>query len=107
MSKLYKLSAKEVNTGIRSGEFTAEEYIIQILERIDKVNPKVNAVICIDRKGALEKARLVDRKIREDEKIGPLAGIAIGIKDNIYTRGLKTTCASKMLEEYVPPTTQL
>lgn len=103
MSKLYKLSAKEVNTGIRSGEFTAEEYIIQILERIDKVNPKVNAVICIDRKGALEKARLVDRKIREDEKIGPLAGIAIGIKDNICTSGLKTTCASKMLEEYVPP----
>lgn len=103
MSKLYKLSAKEVNTGIRSGEFTAEEYIIQILERIDKVNPKVNAVICIDRNGALEKARLVDRKIREDEKIGPLAGIAIGIKDNICTSGLKTTCASKMLEEYVPP----
>jgi aspartyl-tRNA(Asn)/glutamyl-tRNA(Gln) amidotransferase subunit A len=103
LSKLYKLSAKEVNTGIRSGEFTAEEYIIQILERIDKVNPKVNAVICIDRNGALEKARLVDRKIREDEKIGPLAGIAIGIKDNICTSGLKTTCASKMLEEYVPP----
>ena len=103
MSKLYELSANEVNAGIRRGEFTAEEYIHQILERIDKVNPKVNAVICTDRKGALEKARLVDKKIREDEKIGPLAGIAIGIKDNICTRDLKTTCASKMLQEYIPP----
>src|SRR4030095_8904290 len=83
--------------------FTAEEYVHQILERIDKVNPKVNAVICTDRKGALEKARLVDKKIREDEKIGPLAGIAVGIKDNICTRDLKTTCASKMLQEYIPP----
>jgi aspartyl-tRNA(Asn)/glutamyl-tRNA(Gln) amidotransferase subunit A len=103
LSKLYELSANEVNAGIRRGEFTAEEYIHQILERIDKVNPKVNAVICTDRKGALEKARLVDKKIREDEKIGPLAGIAIGIKDNICTRDLKTTCASKMLQEYIPP----
>ena len=104
MSKLYNLSAKEVNTGIRRREFTAEEYIFQILERIDKVNPKVNAIISIDTEGALEKARLVDRKVRENEKkIGPLAGIAIGIKDNICTRGLKTTCASKMLEGYIPP----
>jgi aspartyl-tRNA(Asn)/glutamyl-tRNA(Gln) amidotransferase subunit A len=104
LSKLYSLSAKEVSTAIRRREFTAEEYIFQILERIDKVDPKVNAVICIDREGALEKARSVDRKVREDEKrLGPLAGIAIGIKDNICTRGLKTTCASKMLEEYVPP----
>jgi aspartyl-tRNA(Asn)/glutamyl-tRNA(Gln) amidotransferase subunit A len=104
LSKLYNLSAKEVNTGIRRREFTAEEYIFQILERIDKVNPKVNAIISIDTEGALEKARLVDRKVRENEKkIGPLAGIAIGIKDNICTRGLKTTCASKMLEGYIPP----
>ena len=103
MSKLYERSANEINAGIRGGEFTAEEYIHQILERIDKVNPKVNAVICTDCKGALEKARLVDKKIREDEKIGPLAGIAVGIKDNICTRDLKTTCASKMLQEYIPP----
>ncbi|HYY87138.1 MAG TPA: amidase, partial [Nitrososphaeraceae archaeon] len=104
MPKLYNLSAKEVNTGISRREFTAEEYIFQILERIDKVNPKINAMISIDGEGALEKARLVDRKVREDEKkLGPLAGIAIGIKDNICTRGLKTTCASKMLEGYIPP----
>src|SRR5918996_5467770 len=104
MSKLYNLSANQVYAGIRARDFTAEEYIFQILERINKVNGKVNALILIDRKGALEKARLVDRKVREDEKkLGALAGIAIGIKDNICTKGLKTTCASKLLEEYVPP----
>ena len=104
MSKLYNLSANQVNAGIRRRDFTAEEYICQILDRIDKVNVKVNALISTDREGALGKARFVDRKVHEDEKnLGPLAGIAIGIKDNICTKGLKTTCASKMLEEYVPP----
>jgi aspartyl-tRNA(Asn)/glutamyl-tRNA(Gln) amidotransferase subunit A len=104
LSKLYNLSANQVYAGIRARDFTAEEYIFQILERINKVNGKVNALILIDSKGALEKARLVDRKVREDEKkLGALAGIAIGIKDNICTKGLKTTCASKLLEEYVPP----
>lgn len=102
--KLYDLSAKRVSEGIRARDFTAEEYIFQILERIGKVNGKVNALILVDSKGAVEKARLVDRKVREDEKnLGALAGIAIGIKDNICTKGLTTTCASKMLEEYVPP----
>src|ERR687894_1199937 len=102
--KLYDLSAKRVSEGIRASEFTAEEYISQILERIGKVNGKVNALILVDSKGAVEKARLVDRKVREGEKtLGALAGIEVGIKDNICTKGLKTTCASKMLEEYVPP----
>jgi aspartyl-tRNA(Asn)/glutamyl-tRNA(Gln) amidotransferase subunit A len=104
LSKLYNLSANQVNAGIRRRDFSAEEYICQILERIDKVNVKVNALISTDREGALGKARYVDRKVHEDEKnLGPLAGIAIGIKDNICTKGLKTTCSSKMLEEYVPP----
>ncbi len=104
MSRLYNLSAREIKAGIRSREFTAEEYICQVLERIDKVNPKINAVISLDRQGALEKARLVDTKVREDDKkLGSLAGVAIGIKDNISTKGLRTTCASKMLEGYVPP----
>ena len=58
----------------------------------------------MNRNCALETARSIDKKIHDKEKnIGPLAGVAIGIKDNICTKGLKTTCASKMLEEYVPP----
>ncbi|MDQ3838230.1 MAG: Asp-tRNA(Asn)/Glu-tRNA(Gln) amidotransferase subunit GatA [Thermoproteota archaeon] len=102
--RLYDLSVKQVSEGIRAKDFSAEEYISQILERINKVNGEVNAFVLIDSQGAIEKARLVDKKVREDgKKVGALAGTAIGIKDNICTKGLKTTCASKILEEYVPP----
>ena len=87
-------------------EFSAEEYISQILERIEKVDDKINAFIIVDSNGALEKARLIDKKVRNGEHakdVGSLAGVAIGIKDNICTKGLRTTCASKMLQDYVPP----
>ena len=104
MTKLYHLTAEEVSSGIKNLDFSAEEYIFQILERIEKIDVKINAFITVNKNRALKTARSIDKKIRDEEKnIGPLAGVAIGIKDNICTRGLKTTCASRMLEEYVPP----
>lgn len=104
MTKLYCLTAGEVTTGIKNLDFSAEEYIFQILERIEKIDVKINAFTTVNKNCALKTARSIDKKIRDQEKnIGPLGGVAIGIKDNICTRGLKTTCASKMLEEYVPP----
>jgi aspartyl-tRNA(Asn)/glutamyl-tRNA(Gln) amidotransferase subunit A len=104
LTKLYHLTAEEVSSGIKNLDFSAEEYIFQILERIEKIDVKINAFITVNKNCALKTARSIDKKIRDEEKnIGPLAGVAIGIKDNICTRGLKTTCASRMLEEYVPP----
>jgi aspartyl-tRNA(Asn)/glutamyl-tRNA(Gln) amidotransferase subunit A len=104
MPNLCSLTAEQVTLGIKNKDFSAEEYISQILERIEKIDAKINAFITVDNKGALEKARLIDRKIRNREQnIGPLAGVAVGIKDNICTNGMKTTCASKILEDYVPP----
>jgi aspartyl-tRNA(Asn)/glutamyl-tRNA(Gln) amidotransferase subunit A len=103
---LCSLTAEQIVKGIINGDFSAEEYISQILERIEKIDDKINAFIIVDSSGALEKARIIDKKVRdgEDEKdIGALAGVAVGIKDNICTRGLRTTCASKMLQDYVPP----
>lgn len=102
MMPLYNLSAGHVAKGVASREFSAEEYIHQILERIEKVEPRVNAFVTIN-KGALEQARALDRRIRDGEGAGPLAGVAVSIKDNICTKGIRTTCASRMLEEYVPP----
>jgi aspartyl-tRNA(Asn)/glutamyl-tRNA(Gln) amidotransferase subunit A len=99
---LYTLDAAQVAAGIRSREFSAEEYIYQLLERIEKVEPKVNAFATVN-KEALDKAQVIDKKIRDGEHVGPLAGVAVSIKDNICTKGIKTTCASKMLETYVPP----
>jgi aspartyl-tRNA(Asn)/glutamyl-tRNA(Gln) amidotransferase subunit A len=104
MANLCHLNSGQITLGIKNGDFSAEEYVSQILERIEKIDSKINAFITVDKEGALEKARLIDRKIRNGEQnIGPLAGVTVGIKDNICTSGLKTTCASKILEDYVPP----
>ena len=72
------------------------------MERIEKVEPKINAFVTVS-KEAIERARTIDKKIRDGEQAGPLAGVAVSIKDNICTKGIKTTCASRMLESYVPP----
>src|ERR671916_3186404 len=104
MANLCHLNSGQITLGIKNGDFSAEEYVSQILERIEKIDSKINAFITVDNEGALEKARLIDRRIRNGEQnIGPLAGVTVGIKDNICTSGLKTTCASKILEDYVPP----
>ena len=99
---LYALDVGQVAAGIKSREFSAEEYIYQLLERIEKVELKVNAFVSVS-KEALDKARVIDKKIRDGEQVGALAGVAVSIKDNICTKGIKTTCASKMLETFVPP----
>jgi aspartyl-tRNA(Asn)/glutamyl-tRNA(Gln) amidotransferase subunit A len=99
---LYRLDAGQVARGVSSREFSAEEYISQILERIERVEPKVNSLITIN-KSAVDQARVIDKKIRDGQNVGPLAGVAVGVKDNISTKGIKTTCASRMLADYVPP----
>lgn len=98
----YQLDAMSVASKIAGRELSAEEYIQQVLERIEKVEPKVNAFITIN-KAAVEQARALDKKIHSGVPAGPLAGVAVGIKDNISTSGIRTTCASKMLDDYVPP----
>ena len=100
---LFRLTAGQVASGIKNRDFSAQEYISQILERIEKIDVKINAFVVVDKQGAVEKARSIDKRIHDGERTGGLAGVALGIKDNICTRGLKTTCASKMLEGYVPP----
>ena len=102
-NRLCHLNAERVASGIKNREFSAQEYISQILERIEKIDVKINAFIAVDREGAIEKARSIDNRIQDGDTIGGLAGVAVGIKDNICTKNLKTTCASKMLETYIPP----
>lgn len=101
--ELFRLCSAQVSEGISNREFSAEEYIQQLLERIEKVEPKVNAFITVTGEQALERARQLDRKIKDGERAGSLAGVAVSIKDNICVKGTKATCASKMLDSYVPP----
>ncbi len=103
MSNLYDLLASEVVDGIKEGLFTTEEYVCSVIKRIEDVESKLHSFISLDSEGAVSSAKLIDRKLREKEEIGPLCGIIVGIKDNISTKNIKTTCASKMLEDYIPP----
>src|SRR6266487_5726064 len=103
MSNLYDLLASEVVDGIKEGLFTTGEYVCSVIKRIEDVESKLHSFISLDSEGAVSSAKLIDRKLREKEKIGPLCGIIVGIKDNISTKNIKTTCASKMLEDYIPP----
>jgi len=82
---------------------SAEEVAREALNFAEAENPKTNAYLTFAPERALAAAREVDRKIAANEDPGPLAGVPIAIKDVILTRGLRTTCASRMLENYIPP----
>jgi len=82
---------------------SAEEIARAALKFAEAENPKTNAYLTFAPDRALAAARALDRKIAANEDPGPLAGVPIAVKDVILTRGLRTTCASRMLETYIPP----
>lgn len=96
------ISAIEYINGIKNGTITAEEFTAKTLEHISKHEPRLHAFISVN-DSAVEQARLVDKKIKSGEKVGAFYGMPISIKDNISVKGGKTTCASKMLADYVAP----
>src|SRR5690348_6722386 len=87
---------------LRGGEITSEEFIAKTLDRIHNTEKKIHAFISVN-ETAIEQAKQIDKKIKAKEKIGSCCGIPVSIKDNICTKGMKTTCASKMLEDFVAP----
>ena len=103
MSKLHELTAKQIVEKIRDKEITAEECVSSIFERISEVEDKVHAFITLVENEALKKARQIDEKVLKGESLGRLAGVPIAVKDNICTKGIRTTCSSRMLENFVPP----
>jgi aspartyl-tRNA(Asn)/glutamyl-tRNA(Gln) amidotransferase subunit A len=103
MSELHKLHGYVISEKIKNQEISAEEYIEFLFERIHKIDPKINSIITENYNSSLQKAKQIDKKIKNNQKTGTLAGIPIGIKDNISVKGLRNTCASKILSEYVSP----
>ncbi|GAB4268802.1 Asp-tRNA(Asn)/Glu-tRNA(Gln) amidotransferase subunit GatA [Thermincola ferriacetica] len=100
---LYRKTIHELHQLLKSKQVSSEEITKSVFERIDQVEDKVKAFVTQTREIALAKAKEVDDKIARGEEIGPLAGIPVVIKDNMCTRGILTTCSSKMLHNFVPP----
>lgn len=92
-----------IGAGLRAKEFTAVEVAREALEFAERENPKTNAYLMLCPERALAVAAEVDRKLAAGEDAGALAGVPVAVKDVILTKGVRTTCASKMLEHYVPP----
>lgn len=103
MLNLYTKTAHELHELLTAKEISAVELTQDLLTRIDNHEPNIGAYLEITRDNALTTAKLVDDKIARGENIAPLEGIPCAIKDNICTKGVKTTCASKILENFVPP----
>ncbi|MFA5029205.1 MAG: Asp-tRNA(Asn)/Glu-tRNA(Gln) amidotransferase subunit GatA [Patescibacteria group bacterium] len=100
---LNELTLLEAFRGLREKEFSSQELTADCLKRIKETNGKLNSFITISEEEAMAKAKEVDKKISQNEELSPLAGIPVSIKDLLCTQGIKTTAASKILENYVPP----
>ncbi|MDJ0714820.1 MAG: Asp-tRNA(Asn)/Glu-tRNA(Gln) amidotransferase subunit GatA [Prochloraceae cyanobacterium] len=96
-------SIRELHQQLVNKERSALEITTETLDRIEALEPKIQAFLSVTADRALEQAKQVDAKIAAGEEIGLLEGIPVGIKDNMCTKGIATTCASRILENFVAP----
>jgi aspartyl-tRNA(Asn)/glutamyl-tRNA(Gln) amidotransferase subunit A len=93
--------ARKIRDAVNSGEISAREVSQSALQRIEETDPGLGAFLTVDHARVLQRADEIDRAVRERSL--PLAGVPIAVKDNICTRHLRTTCGSRILENYVSP----
>jgi aspartyl-tRNA(Asn)/glutamyl-tRNA(Gln) amidotransferase subunit A len=96
-------TARSIAADVRSGRVRAVDVVTAALARADEVQRRTNAFITLDHEGALATARRIDAAVRAGGEVLPLAGVPIAVKDNLCTAGLRTTAASQLLVDFVPP----
>jgi aspartyl-tRNA(Asn)/glutamyl-tRNA(Gln) amidotransferase subunit A len=97
-----KISALDYIQEVKTGNISAEDFVAKTIERIQNVDDKLHAFLSVNDK-AIDQAREIDKKVKSGEKVGDCFGMPISIKDNLCIKDSKTTCASKMLENFIAP----
>ena len=106
MSDLIKLTVREALSGLRLGAFSSRELTSAFIENINHLEGDINAFVTFTPDLALETADQADRLLREDpENAPPLTGLPIAVKDVLCLSGVRCTCGSKILENFIPPYT--
>lgn len=103
MRSILNCTAVELSGKIRAGKYTAVEAMEAVFERIGEKEETYHCYITADKEAAFKRAEAVQREIEAGRLTGPLAGVPAAIKDNLCTRGVLTSCASRMLSNFVPP----
>ncbi|TVP87752.1 MAG: Asp-tRNA(Asn)/Glu-tRNA(Gln) amidotransferase subunit GatA [Alkalicoccus sp.] len=100
----FDYSLKELSRRLHNGEATVEELVKTSLNRIEEVDEQIGAFLYVDKENALERAKELDEQLQNGEADADnvLFGLPVGIKDNMVTKGVRTTCASKILDNFVP-----
>ncbi|MEG2439925.1 MAG: Asp-tRNA(Asn)/Glu-tRNA(Gln) amidotransferase subunit GatA [Acetivibrio sp.] len=102
MKNILNYSATELANKIKKGETTSIEAVKAVLSQIEKKEETLHCYVTVDKEGAIKSAERIQKKIEKGLLKGPLAGVPFGVKDNLCTRGLRTTCSSHMLESFIP-----
>lgn len=100
--EILSLTAVQLGKKIKDGEVTSVEAVKAVLDQIKAMEPLLNSFVTIEEEKALEQADEVQKRIEAGELTGPLAGVPVAVKDNICIDGMKTTCSSKILWDFVP-----
>ncbi|MCX6810727.1 MAG: Asp-tRNA(Asn)/Glu-tRNA(Gln) amidotransferase subunit GatA [Candidatus Berkelbacteria bacterium] len=102
MENLYKLTIQEASTKLKAGEITSSKILESIIERIEKVEPEINSYITKTFEIARAQAKESDKRYVDGKPLSDLDGIPVALKDVFCTKGVKTTAASKILEDFIP-----
>ncbi len=101
--ELFEMTAAGLSRLLQAAEVSSVEVVRSFLGRIEQADPQVRAFITVSAESALQTAEEVDRRRAGGEQLHPLAGVPVAVKDNICTEGIRTTCASRMMEDFIPP----
>jgi len=103
MPPLCELTAYELRSMLSNGDISAEELVYSLFERIERVEGHIKSYITLRQDDAIKEAQKIDKQLKSSKKKGQLMGLPVAIKDNICTQNIRTTCGSKMLNNYIPP----